>query len=246
MSAKPPLAELPSVRKVNSLAGPRPYGFPGARPHQPVRRPSSSSSCPSPTSPCPSPTSPGGHPPLLELLAEAMRTPPPSAPRGAPPAVAERPAQPAVAEQPGAARPVFRVRPVSVRGPGKRFPGTTVEEILAKMEDPRPDGGIAGMGIRKRSRELSESVASPRFGSTSFAFFNRDQASAASLGPAGRDGKENRPSVPTATGGSEAGLRDDGAGPGTEGGTSLTEHRQESGQSSPTAETTRLVPWSPR
>ncbi|XP_059498734.1 182 kDa tankyrase-1-binding protein-like [Stegostoma tigrinum] len=220
MSTKPPLAELPSVCKVNSLAGPRPYGFSGARPHQPVRRPSSSSST---ISPCPSPTSPQppGAPPLLELLAEAMRTPPPAASWEvrAPPTVASQPAPPAPAERP-AAKPVFRVRPVSVRGQGKRFPGTTVEEILAKMEEPRQDTEVPGIGIRKRSRDLSESEISPRFGSTSFAFFNREQAGAVFPPTAGRDGKENRPSttgtVAPAISSSETGLREDRVGSSSE------------------------------
>eukprot|EP00061_Rhincodon_typus_P002305 g17143.t1 len=189
-----------------------------------------------------------------------MRTPPPAVSREAraPPTVAGQSAPPAPAER-LAAKPVFRVRPVSVRGQGKRFPGTTVEEILAKMEEPRQDSEVPGIGIRKRSRDLSESEVSPRFGSTSFAFFNREQAGAVFPPPTGRDGKENRPStmgtVAPAIGSSETGLQEDragsgsetspgserggegGAGPGSETVTGLTDHQQDTGESlqTPTA-----------
>ncbi|XP_043825803.1 182 kDa tankyrase-1-binding protein [Dromiciops gliroides] len=100
-----PLAELPSARKMNMLAGPQPYGG--------SKRPLAFSPRPAPDTP-----STGASPQEANKDEGAPATPPArcSAPTG------------------------VRKAPAPFRPPSDRFSTNTVEEILAKMDQPRKEG----------------------------------------------------------------------------------------------------------
>lgn len=138
-----PRPELPSAEKMNRLAGPQPYG--GGSSGGALRRPSFTLK---------SPETPNG---------KGLPSPPPSAPEdlGASPA-GEAPAAPPTPSRKGPAP--FKVTPVPVAAKPERFPGTTVEEILAKMDSKE------GPGSPERAR-LSPFCpdAASRFGSKPFA-----------------------------------------------------------------------------
>ncbi|XP_040414844.1 LOW QUALITY PROTEIN: 182 kDa tankyrase-1-binding protein [Cygnus olor] len=138
-----PRPELPSAEKMNRLAGPQPYG--GGSSGGGLRRPSFTVK---------SPETPNG---------KGLPSPPVSAPEdsGSSPA-GEMPAAPPTPSRKGPAP--FKVTPVPVATKPERFPGTTVEEILAKMDSKE------GPGSPDRAR-LSPFCpdAAPRFGSKPFA-----------------------------------------------------------------------------
>ncbi|XP_021257890.1 182 kDa tankyrase-1-binding protein isoform X2 [Numida meleagris] len=139
--------ELPSAEKINRLAGPQPYSGGGSG--VALRRPSFTIK---------SPETPNGKglpsPPVLTpedscstLTDEAPLAPPTPSRKGPAP---------------------FKVTPVPVATKLERFPGTTVEEILAKMDSKE------GPGSPDRAR-LSPfcSDSSSRFGSKTFTAFRR-------------------------------------------------------------------------
>ncbi|XP_067406698.1 182 kDa tankyrase-1-binding protein isoform X2 [Emydura macquarii macquarii] len=115
-----PRLELPSAEKINLLAGPKPYS---------------------------------GSSTTLKRLSFGLKSPPEETPngKGSPPPAARDPPR---AMEEGLPAPVtppaggllgvlkgatpFKVKPVAAKP--ERFPGTTVEEILAKMERPRKEG----------------------------------------------------------------------------------------------------------
>jgi len=139
--------ELPSAEKINRLAGPQPYsgGGSGAA----LRRPSFTIK---------SPETPNGKglpsPPVL-TPEDSCSTP-----------SDEVPLAPSTPSRKGPAP--FKVTPVPVATKLERFPGTTVEEILAKMDSKE------GLGSPDRAR-LSPFCpdSSSRFGSKTFTAFRR-------------------------------------------------------------------------
>ncbi|OXB59715.1 hypothetical protein ASZ78_012636 [Callipepla squamata] len=139
--------ELPSAEKLNRLAGPQPYsgGGSGAA----LRRPSFTIK---------SPETPNGK----GLPSPSVLTPEDSC--SAP--TDEVPLAPPTPSRKGPAP--FKVTPVPVATKPERFPGTTVEEILAKMDSKE------GPGSPDRAR-LSPFCpdSSSRFGSKTFTAFRR-------------------------------------------------------------------------
>uniref|UniRef100_A0A8C8SCJ5 Tankyrase 1 binding protein 1 n=1 Tax=Pelusios castaneus TaxID=367368 RepID=A0A8C8SCJ5_9SAUR len=150
-----PRLELPSAEKINLLAGPKPYGGSSTA----LKRLSFSIKSPSAETPN------GKGPP-----------PPPSA-RDLPCAVEEGSPAPL---PPPAGGPLgvlkgatpFKVKPVPVAAKPERFPGTTVEEILAKMERPRKEGPGSPDQMWGLRSTFSFDGAS-RFGPKGYAAFRR-------------------------------------------------------------------------
>ncbi|XP_063190559.1 182 kDa tankyrase-1-binding protein isoform X1 [Chroicocephalus ridibundus] len=142
-----PRPELPSAEKMNRLAGPQPYSGGGSG--GPLRRPSF-------TLKSPETLNGKGHPSPAVAAAED--------PGPAP--VEEVPPAPPTPSRKGPAP--FKVTPVPVATKPERFPGTTVEEILAKMDSRE------GPGSPDRAR-LSPFCPDPssRFGSKIFTAFRR-------------------------------------------------------------------------
>ncbi|XP_068540995.1 182 kDa tankyrase-1-binding protein isoform X3 [Anas acuta] len=140
-----PRPELPSAEKMNRLAGPQPYG--GGSSGGALRRPSFTLK---------SPETPNG---------KGLPSPPPSAPEdpGASPA-GEAPAAPPTPSRKGPAP--FKVTPVPVAAKPERFPGTTVEEILAKMDSRE---GPASPERARLSPFCPDAASPSRFGSKPFA-----------------------------------------------------------------------------
>ncbi|KAM6392643.1 LOW QUALITY PROTEIN: 182 kDa tankyrase-1-binding protein [Pluvialis apricaria] len=141
-----PRPELPSAER-NRLAGPQPYS--GGSSGGPLRRPSFTLKSPEtlngkglPSPPVAAAEDPGPTP-----VEEVSPTPPTPSRKGPAP---------------------FKVTPVPVATKPERFPGTTVEEILAKMDSRR------GPGSPDRAR-LSPFCPDPssRFGSKIFTAFRR-------------------------------------------------------------------------
>lgn len=152
-----PRPELPSAEKLNRLAGPQPYSAGGAG--GPVRRPSFTIKSPEtsngkglPSPPAAAAEDSGSIP--GEEMPPTLLTPPRKSPSP------------------------FKVTPVPVATKPERFPGTTVEEILAKMDSRE------GPGSPDRAR-LSPFCPdpSPRFGSKTFSAFWRRPSGAADGAP---------------------------------------------------------------
>uniref|UniRef100_A0A8C0ANC5 Uncharacterized protein n=1 Tax=Buteo japonicus TaxID=224669 RepID=A0A8C0ANC5_9AVES len=141
------LRKLPSAEKMNSLAGPQPYS--GGSSGGPLRRPSFTLK---------SPETPNGK--VLPSPPLAATEDPGSTPGE------EVPPAPLTPSRKGLAP--FKVTPVPVATKPERFPGTTVEEILAKMDSRE------GPGSPDRAR-LSPFCpdSSSRFGSKTFTAFRR-------------------------------------------------------------------------
>ncbi|XP_074904689.1 182 kDa tankyrase-1-binding protein isoform X1 [Buteo buteo] len=142
-----PRPELPSAEKMNRLAGPQPYS--GGSSGGPLRRPSFTLK---------SPETPNGK--VLPSPPLAATEDPGSTPGE------EVPPAPLTPSRKGLAP--FKVTPVPVATKPERFPGTTVEEILAKMDSRE------GPGSPDRAR-LSPFCpdSSSRFGSKTFTAFRR-------------------------------------------------------------------------
>ncbi|KAM9557354.1 182 kDa tankyrase-1-binding protein isoform 2-T3 [Guaruba guarouba] len=140
-----PRPELPSAEKMNRLAGPQPYGAGSAG--GPLRRPSFTIK-----SPRQEPPAEKGLPSPAAAAGEAT---------GAAPS--EEPPMPLTPSRKGPAP--FKVTPVPVATKPERFPGTTVEQILAKMDTRE------GPGSPDRARLCPD--PSLRFGSKPFAAFRR-------------------------------------------------------------------------
>ncbi|XP_065696297.1 182 kDa tankyrase-1-binding protein isoform X2 [Patagioenas fasciata] len=152
-----PRPELPSAEKLNRLAGPQPYSAGGAG--GPVRRPSFTIKSPE--------TSNGkGLPSPSAAAAEDSGS------------IPGEEVPPALLTPPRKSPSPFKVTPVPVATKPERFPGTTVEEILAKMDSRE------GPGSPDRAR-LSPFCPdpSPRFGSKTFSAFRRRPSGAADGAP---------------------------------------------------------------
>ncbi|NXX74043.1 TB182 protein, partial [Urocolius indicus] len=154
-----PRPELPSAEKMNRLAGPQPYC--GGSSGGPLRRPSFTLK---------SPETPNGKGLLSPPVAAAMG-PGSGSSEEVPPA-------PSTPSRKGPAP--FKVTPVPVASKPERFPGTTVEEILAKMDSRE------GPGSPDRARLSAFCPDSPsRFGSKTFTAFRRRPSGEADGGPPG-------------------------------------------------------------
>uniref|UniRef100_A0A8C3NNT2 Tankyrase 1-binding protein C-terminal domain-containing protein n=1 Tax=Cyanoderma ruficeps TaxID=181631 RepID=A0A8C3NNT2_9PASS len=166
-----PRPELPSAEKMNRLAGPQPYS--GAGTGGPLRRPSFTVRSPE------THNGKGLSSPLVTGTEE------------------EVPPAPATPSRKGSAP--FKVTPVPVATRPERFPGTTVEEILAKMDSRE------GPGSPDRAR-LSPFCAEPssRFGSKTFTAFRKRPSREADGDPASEALQIPQPAA------GELGMGDDG------------------------------------
>lgn len=175
-----PRPELPSAEKMNRLAGPQPYSGGGSG--GPLRRPSFTLK---------SPETPNGKGLLSPPVAAAEDPAPAPAP------VEEVPPAPPTPSRKGPAP--FKVTPVPVATKLERFPGTTVEEILAKMDSRE------GPGSPDRAR-LSPFCPDPssRFGSKTFTAFRRRPSGEADGAPPGEARQTPQPAA------GEQGMGDDG------------------------------------
>ncbi|XP_010566366.1 PREDICTED: 182 kDa tankyrase-1-binding protein [Haliaeetus leucocephalus] len=173
-----PRPELPSAEKMNRLAGPQPYS--GGSSGGPLRRPSFTLK---------SPETPNGKvlpSPLLAATEDPGSTP-----------GEEVPPAPLTPSRKGLAP--FKVTPVPVATKPERFPGTTVEEILAKIDSRE------GPGSPDRAR-LSPFCpdSSSRFGSKTFTAFRRRPSGEADGALPGEARQTPQPAV------GELGTGDDG------------------------------------
>lgn len=154
------LSEVPSAEKINLLAGPKPYSS-GAG--SAVKRLSFSLKCSSKED------SNG-----KEVMPPFPTAANPPGDEASGPTQNSRAAEGDLGEERGespSTRKVsvpFRVKPVPVAAKPERFPGTTVEEILAKMEKPNKEG--------------EDSLERPRLVRS---FFSQDGGTAVHLGPKG-------------------------------------------------------------
>uniref|UniRef100_A0A8C8ATU4 Uncharacterized protein n=1 Tax=Otus sunia TaxID=257818 RepID=A0A8C8ATU4_9STRI len=164
-----PRPELPSAEKMNRLAGPQPYGRGSTG--GPLRRPSFTLK---------SPETPNGKG-LSSPLVAATEDP------GLPPGEEVPPAPPTPSRKGPAP---FKVTPVPVATKPERFPGTTVEEILAKMDSRE------GPGSPDRAR-LSPFCPDPssRFGSKTFTAFRRRPSGEADAAPPGETRQAPQPAA---------------------------------------------------
>ncbi|KAM6205464.1 LOW QUALITY PROTEIN: 182 kDa tankyrase-1-binding protein [Sarcoramphus papa] len=173
-----PRPELPSAEKMNRLAGPQPYS--GGSSGGPLRRPSFTLK---------SPETPNG---------KGLPSPPVAAAEdpGSTPGEEVPPAPPTPSRKGPAP---FKVTPVPVASKPERFPGTTVEEILAKMDSRE------GPGSPDRSR-LSPFCPDPssRFGSKTFTAFRRRPSGEVDGAPPGEARQAPQPTA------GELGTGDDG------------------------------------
>ncbi|XP_068800593.1 182 kDa tankyrase-1-binding protein [Struthio camelus] len=173
-----PRPELPSAEKINRLAGPKPYtggGSGGA-----LKRPSFSLKSPE------TPNGKGLPSPPLSAAGDVGSTP-----------ADELPPAPLTPSRKGPAP--FKVTPVPVAAKLERFPGTTVEEILAKMDSKEGPGSPD----RARLSPFCPDVPS-RFGSKTFTAFRRRPS-----GEADGDAPGEAHQAPQPAGG-ELGTGDDG------------------------------------
>ncbi|PKU38142.1 hypothetical protein llap_11553 [Limosa lapponica baueri] len=164
-----PRPELPSAEKMNRLAGPQPYSGGGSG--GPLRRPSFTLK---------SPETPNG---------KGLPSPPVAATEDpGPPPAEEVPPTPMTPSRKGPAP--FKVTPVPVATKLERFPGTTVEEILAKMDSRE------GPGSPDRAR-LSPFCPDPssRFGSKTFTAFRRRPSGEADGDPPGEARQTPQPTA---------------------------------------------------
>ncbi|XP_064281761.1 182 kDa tankyrase-1-binding protein isoform X3 [Passer domesticus] len=166
-----PRPELPSAEKMNRLAGPQPYSGAGAG--GPLRRPSFTVRAPE---------TPNGKGPSSPSVAGTEEEVPP-----APPTPSRRGPAP------------FKVTPVPVAARPERFPGTTVEEILAKMDSREGPGSPDRAWLSPFCTDPSS-----RFGSKTFVAFRKRPGGEADGDPAGE-----APQTPAAAAG-ELGMGDDG------------------------------------
>ncbi|XP_066043232.1 182 kDa tankyrase-1-binding protein isoform X2 [Chamaea fasciata] len=166
-----PRPELPSAEKMNRLAGPQPYS--GAGTGGPLRRPSFAVR---------SPETHNGKGVSSPLVAGAEEDVPP-----APPTPSRKGPAP------------FKVTPVPVAARPERFPGTTVEEILAKMDSREGPGSPDRAWLSPFCTESSS-----RFGSKTFTAFRKRPS-----GEADGDPASEAPQVPQPAAG-ELGMGDDG------------------------------------
>ncbi|XP_074740896.1 LOW QUALITY PROTEIN: 182 kDa tankyrase-1-binding protein [Strix uralensis] len=152
-----PRPELPSAEKMNRLAGPQPYGRGSVG--GPLRRPSFTLKSPE------THNGKGLSSPLVAATEDL----------GLPPGEEVPPAPPTPSRKGPAP---FKVTPVPVATKPERFPGTTVEEILAKMDSRE------GPGSPDRAR-LSPFCPDPssRFGSKTFTAFRRRPSGEADAAP---------------------------------------------------------------
>ncbi|KAM9266820.1 182 kDa tankyrase-1-binding protein, partial [Cariama cristata] len=173
-----PRPELPSAEKMNRLAGPQPYS--GGSTGGPLRRPSFTLKSPE------TPNGKGLLSPPLAATEDPGSTPGEEVPPTPPTASRKGPAP-------------FKVTPVPVATKPERFPGTTVEEILAKMDSRE------GPGSPDRAR-LSPFCPDPssRFGSKTFAAFWRRPSGEADGAPPGEARQTPQPAA------GELGTGDDG------------------------------------
>ncbi|XP_075357789.1 182 kDa tankyrase-1-binding protein isoform X1 [Mycteria americana] len=173
-----PRPELPSAEKMNRLAGPQPYS--GGSSGGPLRRPSFTLK---------SPETPNG---------KGLPSPPVAAAEDSVSASGEE-VPPAPPTPPRKGPAPFKVTPVPVASKPERFPGTTVEEILAKMDSRE------GPGSPDRAR-LSPFCPDPssRFGSKTFTAFRRRPSGEADGAPPGEARQTPQPAV------GELGPGDDG------------------------------------
>ncbi|XP_027552045.1 182 kDa tankyrase-1-binding protein isoform X2 [Neopelma chrysocephalum] len=166
-----PRPELPSAEKMNRLAGPQPYS--GGGTGGPLRRPSFTVR---------SPETPNGKglpsPPVAAAEEEVPPAPPTPSRKGPAP---------------------FKVTPVPVAARPERFPGTTVEEILAKMDSREGPGSPDRAWLSPFCPDPSS-----RFGSKTFAAFRRRPSGEADGDPPGEAPHTPRPAA------GELGMGDDG------------------------------------
>ncbi|NXJ77533.1 TB182 protein, partial [Trogon melanurus] len=175
---RPLRSELPSAEKMNRLAGPQPYS--GGSSGGPLRRPSftlKSSETPNGK----------GLPSAPATAAEDLHSAPTKEVPPAPPTPSRKGPAP------------FRVTPVPVATKPERFPGTTVEEILAKMDSRE------GPGSPDRARPSPFCPdPSSRFGSKAFSAFRRHPSGEADPAPPGEACQASHPTA------AELGTGDDG------------------------------------
>ncbi|XP_062351709.1 182 kDa tankyrase-1-binding protein [Cinclus cinclus] len=166
-----PRPELPSAEKMNRLAGPQPYS--GAGTGGPLRRPSFTVRSPE------TPNGKGLSSSLVTGTEEEVPSAPPTPSRKGP--------------------APFKVTPVPVAARPERFPGTTVEEILAKMDNREGPGSPDRAWLSPFCTDPSS-----RFGSKTFAAFRKRPSGEADADPAGE-----APQMPPPVAG-ELGIGDDG------------------------------------
>ncbi|XP_074810641.1 182 kDa tankyrase-1-binding protein isoform X2 [Natator depressus] len=163
--SRPPRLEFPSAEKINLLAGPKPYG---------------------------------GSSTTLKRLSFGLKSPPgeTSNGKGAPPPAAraplcptgERSLAPVTLPDEGPLGVLkgtapFKVKPVPVAAKRERFPGTTVEEILAKMERPCKEGS-GSPDPAWGPRSIFSPDGSSRFGPKGYAAFRRQPSAEGGEGDA--------------------------------------------------------------
>lgn len=166
-----PRPELPSAEKMNRLAGPQPYSGAGAG--GPLRRPSFTVRSPD--------THNGkglSSPPVTGTEEEEPPAPPTPSRKGPAP---------------------FKVTPVPVAARPERFPGTTVEEILAKMDSREGPGSPDRAWLSPFCTDPSS-----RFGSKTFTAFRKRPSGEADGDPAGEAPQMLRPAA------GELGMGNDG------------------------------------
>ncbi|XP_056348865.1 182 kDa tankyrase-1-binding protein isoform X2 [Oenanthe melanoleuca] len=166
-----PRPELPSAEKMNRLAGPQPYSAAGTG--GPLRRPSFTVRSPE------TPNGKGLPSPLVAGTEEEVPAAPPTPSRKGP--------------------APFKVTPVPVAARPERFPGTTVEEILAKMDSREGPGSPDRAWLSPFCTDPSS-----RFGSKTFAAFRKRPSGEADGDPAGEAPQTPRPAA------GELGVEDDG------------------------------------
>ncbi|XP_053836733.1 182 kDa tankyrase-1-binding protein isoform X1 [Vidua macroura] len=166
-----PRPELPSAEKMNRLAGPQPYS--GAGVGGPLRRPSFTARSPE------TPNGKGLSSPLVTGTEEEVPSAPPTPSRKGP--------------------APFKVTPVPVAARPERFPGTTVEEILAKMDSREGPGSPDRAWLSPFCTDPSS-----RFGSKTFVAFRKRPSGEADGDPAGEAPQMPRPAA------GELGMGDDG------------------------------------
>ncbi|XP_064571337.1 182 kDa tankyrase-1-binding protein isoform X3 [Zonotrichia leucophrys gambelii] len=166
-----PRPELPSAEKMNRLAGPQPYSGAGAG--GPLRRPSFTVR---------SPETPNGKGPSSPSVTGTEEEVPP-----APPTPSRKGPAP------------FKVTPVPVAARPERFPGTTVEEILAKMDSREGPGSPDRAWLSPFCTDPSS-----RFGSKTFVAFRKRPSGEADGDPAAETPQMPRPAA------GELGMGDDG------------------------------------
>ncbi|XP_032917734.1 182 kDa tankyrase-1-binding protein isoform X2 [Catharus ustulatus] len=166
-----PRPELPSAEKMNRLAGPQPYS--GAGSGGPLRRPSFTVRSPE------TPNGKGLSSPLVTGTEEEVPPAPPTPSRKGP--------------------APFKVTPVPVAARPERFPGTTVEEILAKMDSREGPGSPDRAWLSPFCTDPSS-----RFGSKTFAAFRKRPSGEADGDPASKIPQTPRPAA------GELGMGDDG------------------------------------